>query len=230
VKKDYYKILGVEKNASKEDVKKARSEAYTDKNYRTDKVKYNLNSVDGTITIPTKLSNIGANQFSKSKYLIVMSGKDINFNIEDLTSGNPSPTEMNACIPYGSLNPSSYAPAVIGPCQAMYEIGATETVKGIDLASFLSLNLTSASGCTIGYDCIKEKWKFPASKEFIINITSLSIANSNPNAQLKQFSYTFPSNSAGPPKNINVFVRQFNDYILTDDGIKIPVNIRITIW
>jgi hypothetical protein len=33
-----------------------------------------------------------------------------------------------------------------------------------------------------------------------------------------------------PSANANVYVRQFNNFILTDDGTRIPVKVRISTW
>ena len=131
--------------------------------------------------------------------------------------------DFKACLGVGQA-PWPY-PEVAKVCPVIYEIGVPETIEGIDLAAFPDNNPQfKPKDCqTTTYDCLKEKWKFPLSKEFKIKIQSLPIGKP-PNID-----QSFPD-EISPPSNINIFVRQFNSFLLTEDGTRIPVKITISTW
>ncbi|MBS3168041.1 hypothetical protein J4216_02885 [Candidatus Woesearchaeota archaeon] len=157
----------------------------------------------------------------KTKYYLMFSDIPINFDTDstslDITGA------LTACL--GSGNTTwPYDNQVAALCPVIYDIGIEESLEGIDLASFMNLNnIDLGSGCTIGYGCIKEKWGFPDLKEFIITVEALPQGSSNVNV-------IFPSNNLQPPENVQVFVRNFNSFLITDDGVKIPVKVRIKTW
>ncbi len=181
---------------------------------------------DNNIIFSGKLSN-SRTTLTKTKYLFQVSSQTINFAPTTIVS-----PILNACAVLGNAT-YPYANTVSTSCPILYELGLTETISGISLPSFILLNETTDSGCTAGYECVKEKWKFPQSKEFTITIESLAISAkppANSNRLIQEFNYTFPANAPSPPNNANVFVRQFNSFVLTDDGTELPVVVRIKSW
>lgn len=194
---------------------------------RDNQINYNLD--EKTLIIPVKLEDpisFGDRDTSKprkTKYLVVGSSKDINFYKGDLV---PKEGAIESCYAAGDSN-WPYSDSVASQCKVIYELGLTESVSGIDLISFLGLSETTIDGssCSVGYDCLKEKWEFPKSKEF-----RLTIQNLPPDGAVPAFEpIEFPG-GIGAPINANVFVRQFNTFILTDDGTRLPVTVRMEIW
>ena len=184
---------------------------------------YNL--TDSLISIPARLDSpidTTAKQPLKTKYLISSSNRPINFDISNITIQNVK--RYLACSKKDSSD-WPYMGSVASKCPVIYELGVTETLSGIDLVSFLTLNQTELeTGCSKGYDCIKEKWKFPLSRDFTIRIESLPIGGSQIN-----ISALFPG-KISPPPNANVFIRQFNSFILTEESTRVPVVVRIATW
>ena len=195
---------------------------------REGEIKYLLQGNE--LTIPADLSTV--TNRNKLKYLIVSSSNPINFGNIPLqvpanTGARTGTSVIDACTSQGNINNADLA-LVTQRCQAIYEIGARETFRGIDLAKFSSLNQLNINNCGTGYECLKQKWGFPTSKEFKINIEVLGL---NPGQTLPQNINTeFPMNGINPPSNVNVYVRNFNTFILTDDGTQIPIKMNIKIW
>ena len=186
---------------------------------RSGSIRYNITS-DGVLIVPAKLE-----QQTKTKSLITVSDRAINFDLNNLSGSST----LKGCSAIGKIEVSLYPYSTVSSrCPVIYEFGAIETVSGISLSSFLVLNETTIPGsdCITGYDCVKQKWKFPITKEFQIEIKSipLGIGEGDP-----PFTETFPK-EASIPLDTNVFVRQFNYFVLTDDGTKIPVIVKISIW
>ncbi|MBI2148547.1 hypothetical protein HYU23_02610 [Candidatus Woesearchaeota archaeon] len=188
---------------------------------RPGEIIYNLTNT--AIIMPALLEESITDQPIKTKYLVSASNKPINFNLKNITS--QFTYRFTACAKVGE-NDWPYSEGVAASCNVIYELGVEDVAEGIDLASFFSLNITKIHGndCIQGYDCIKEKWKFPRSKEFNIKIESLPIGIKQSN-----ISVIFPI-GVSPPENVNTFVRQFNSFVLTEKSTRIPVMIRITTW
>ena len=135
---------------------------------------YNL--TENLLSIPARLEkpiDKKSKQPLKTKYLLSVSDRPINFEVSNITQQN-----LPKYIACSKKDESQwpYNKAVAEKCPVVYEFGTTEFISGIDLASFLNLNQTTLeSNCIKGYDCIKEKWKFPVLKEFTIKIESLPI-------------------------------------------------------
>ncbi len=166
-----------------------------------------------------KFENLNSNLNSdatKKKYLILTANKKINFQPD------------NHLTPY---NTGCYAVDEVDPplgsdltCKEVYELGADEKLTGIHLASFYYLNDVIEDNCEKGYECVKKLWGFPQSKEFEIKIDSI------PESSEEAIDFgRFPEDSI-KPSNVNIFVRSYNDYILTYDGTKIPVKVTISTW
>lgn len=185
---------------------------------RSDPMKYLLE--DSILTVGARLDDGVDGQPVKTKYLLTVSDKEINFVLDDFAIVEPP---LQACYKAG-VSDWPHSDAVAELCPIIYDLGLTETLSGIDIISFNALNRTAEIDCGAGYECIKEKWGFPASKEFVIYIENLPSVRPTP-----RIYYTFPK-SLTPPENVNVFVRQFNDFVITDDGTRIPVSVRIIMW
>ncbi|HLC86523.1 MAG TPA: hypothetical protein VJG30_04520 [Candidatus Nanoarchaeia archaeon] len=163
----------------------------------------------------------------KRKYLLLYSKDPLNFI-------NPEPRKPNheligegyvkACV---VTKEDGTVPNWLDntECKVEYSVGIKEKLNGISLHNFFSLNnleCDSAFNLGNGYECVKEKWGFPSSKEFRIDITTPPDAS-------KKISARFPREVI-PPPNINIFARQFNSFVLTDEGEKIPVQVSVKIW
>ncbi len=174
----------------------------------------------------------------KTKYVLTVASEPINFALPDITGWSMPP--LKACYAYGREFPDPFtvsAPAWGSPelapddCYAVYELGARKTIGGVHLPSLLALETFESDNCDPGYECIKEKWDFPGLREFMIEIETIPEASSGERCDPEQqLCYKFPTNKPGPPANINSFVRQFNSFLLTDDGVKIPIIVRLTVW
>lgn len=188
-----------------------------------EQVIYNLSS-DDILTIPTILESGSDDVPSKLKYLITISDKPINFFLNNITEND---VPLSACAKVGS-DDWPYPLAVAAECPVIYELGLKESIIGIDLPSFINLNNVEVDGCTLSsYDCIKEEWNFPASRDFIITVENLPITL--PGDGGGEFRFTFPR-ELDRPDNVNIFVRQFNGFVLTDDTTRLPVKVRIETW
>ncbi len=119
--------------------------------------------------------------------------------------------------------------------QALYEIGDTIFLDGISVSKFLRLyaytsptspflterGLISNDYSELDYyEAVKEIWGFPESKEFKIVVY-------NPANQDEYLD--FPQ-KLKPPLETNVYSRYFNTFILSEDGLKIPVTVSMRIW
>ncbi len=177
---------------------------------------------------------------TKTKYVLTVASKPINFAVPENFIGLD--TLRKACYTFGGEFPNPFDipfPAGVDSigqlppdtCFVLYELGAKKSISGVHLPSILALENFEGSGCETGYDCLREEWKFPALRDFMIEIETIPEASTgevcNPDQQL---CYKLPEKKPGPPLNVNTFVRQFNSFLLTDDGVKIPIIVRITIW
>ena len=179
---------------------------------------------DNSLVMPYTLGR----EVYKSNYLLLISNKPINFYVDEIDVVEEG--AYQGCFAIGTLEtPLSLAlddtetPEI--ECPVIYEFGASEKISGIDLPSFLSLKQMTIGGsdCNPGYECVKESWGFPESKEFKIEVSS--IPNIAPGAS---FEFVFGERSI--PENVNIFVRNFNSFILSDDGTKVPVAMKISTW
>ena len=109
-------------------------------------------------------------------------------------------------------------------CHAKYEIGVKEKMNGVSLFKLSELkNVNCGPPSNLrGYDCVKELWGYPSSRDFRIDVSTPLGASTTIQA-------TFPQ-SLPLPQGINVFARQFNSFVLTDEGERIPVQVSIKIW
>ena len=185
---------------------------------RPDQINYFMN-LSGLYTDANLEAGIASDP-KRTKYLLIVSNKQINYFLDEFDIDE---SILKACNSIDKDN-WPYSDGVAEQCPVIYDFGITETTSGIDLRAFLDLTNLTGSGCSLGYDCVKTKWGFPASKEFNIKLENLPTARPTP-----RINYTFPERSI-VPTNVNVFVRQFNDFVLTDDGTRIPVSVRITVW
>lgn len=192
----------------------------------------NFNLIDSELVIPSELDS------TKTKYFLVVSDRPINFVFsDDLGTGFvgcyyysedgtrlSGPTEF---LPIGGLED--------GACQVVYELGAREILNGIDYSYLIGLvDFDNSGGCTNpGYECVKEVWGFPAARDFMIEVESIPERTGGAgecDSSSEQLCYRFPRDSPGPSANQNTFVRQYTRFILSDDGEKIPVIVRLTVW
>ena len=156
-----------------------------------------------------------------TKHILIYSNKIVNLNPTRLTSQgqacNLACQQSTSCTIPQDVNYLSNS-----QCQAAYEIGIPEKLRGISLADFDSLNTFTDNTCSgiTGYKCLKKQWGFPDSKEFLITLEIGTDVNMFPK---------FPD-SVSIPSNVNVFARRFNSVILTDDGLTVPVTVRIQVW
>jgi len=172
----------------------------------------------------------------KTKYILVVASEPINFALNrDITSGS---IPGKACYAYGPQFDSVSSPEGVDynlleddDCRVVYELGAKKTIGGVHLPSLLALENFEGNNCDLGYECIKKEWDFPELREFMIKIETIPEGSGGEECDPEhQLCYKFPANKPGPPANINRFVRQFNSFLLTDDGVKIPIIVRLTVW
>ena len=64
----------------------------------------------------------------------------------------------------------------------------------------------------LSYEQIKVNWKYPVTSDFYIKVGSTEISGKE------------------PPSNAEVYVKQYTDFILNEDGQKIPVEVTIKVW
>lgn len=100
--------------------------------------------------------------------------------------------------------------------RAKYSLGVAETLSGISTTKFINIETKDTGTCD--YECLKLEWGFPISKEFKIKI-------SDPKTGVL---INYPKHE--PSLTVNVFTRQFNTFVLSDDGIRTPVVVSLLIW
>ncbi len=113
-------------------------------------------------------------------------------------------------------------------CNLKYTLGVPERIVGLSLESLLSLknwedvDQSCATEGLTGYDCFKKAIGFPELREFRINIVTTDKDSVN------QVNINFMK--APPPDDAKVTARQFNTFILTNEGVKVPVIVTMTVW
>ena len=109
-------------------------------------------------------------------------------------------------------------------CKGIFQIGVSEKLTGISIAKLRSHESENI-------DSLKTRWGFPADKEFKIIISGKDLDNKdfNTNSENTKKGLIFPD-EAIIPSNANVFTKRFNDFILNDDGVQIPVTVTIQVW
>jgi len=111
-------------------------------------------------------------------------------------------------------------------CKAKYELGVAEKARGISLIKLDTLESEQLSS-------IINRWGFPENRDFKITISGEDLDNQPFNKKLdntdKKDGLIFPD-EAIIPDNVNVFARRFNNFILNDDGEKVPVTVTIQVW
>jgi len=142
------------------------------------------------------------------------------------------PDYKDPCV-LPDCNPQQQLGAITrGGCKVKYDLGSTEVLAGVSTNRFIDLDQFTLSGssCSAGYVCVKEKWGFPSIREFQIQIEdarndpSLNLFSSFPDKVLR-----FPDNKV-IPLEARVKVRQFNSFVLTPDGLKIPITVTLKVW
>jgi len=89
-------------------------------------------------------------------------------------------------------------------------LGSSEDFEGI---RYVWLSKLIAEGKDEkGYDVIKERWTFPESRDFSIYIDGDQILGGK------------------PYENANIYVREWEDWYVYDDGERKPVKVSINIW
>ena len=160
---------------------------------------------------------------SVNSFVLLTSQEKINeadgfekYNEEDY---NDKLKNLDACVVDESISPADVLDG--NKCRAKYKVGATEELKGIALKKLLDLNTKEdrdKCGSKVrGYECVKKLWGYPEVKEFKIEIYE------------KDKIAEFPK-GVEPPDNANVFTRNFNDFILSDDGKKTSVTVNFMVW
>jgi len=91
-----------------------------------------------------------------------------------------------------------------------YYYGLAEKIFGISLKDFNNLD----------YDDLKEEWRFPTGADFWIRIKYIDETK----GELPPFG------SEEPYEQANVYVREWSDYILNEDGTKEAIKINMAVW
>ena len=115
-------------------------------------------------------------------------------------------------------------------CRVRYTLGAPEVVDGLHLQRLLSLRTAETRFTTDcgppqnlqSYDCVKRVFGVPPVKDFKIEVRT-SEADVNP-----FINYGFPD--VPVPLEARVDVRQFSSFILTEEAVKVPVVVKISVW
>ncbi len=120
-------------------------------------------------------------------------------------------------------------------CELQYTLGVPEKIDGLYLTDLLSLGIweDKEPKCSNplgtftekGYDCFKKSIGFPESRDFHIHIFSpdLDVASG-----AESIDIAFPQ--IPPPLEADIRTRQFNTFILNEDGIKVPVVVSLAVW
>lgn len=94
-----------------------------------------------------------------------------------------------------------------------YIYGIPELITGLSEDKIDELEINANTN----YEKLKNELNYPVTNDFNITI------------DVKGHKYEI-SNKNGPPQNINVYVRQFPEFILDSTGERIPVTLTITVW
>jgi len=92
-----------------------------------------------------------------------------------------------------------------------YQIGVGELIYG------LSYNKTES--LEPDYEKLKEQWNFPSQRDFSIKVYNFS-------SIYPMIDYTH----VNPPKEKNIYVRQWSTWLLNNNSIQTPVWINIQVW
>lgn len=91
-----------------------------------------------------------------------------------------------------------------------YYYGLAERIFGVSVGKFSDLD----------YEEIKDKWNFPEGADFWIKINYLD----EEKGELQPFG------NENPYEQANVYVREWSDYILNEDGTKDAIKINMAVW
>lgn len=159
----------------------------------------------------------------KKRYILVYSREKINFDTSTPPGGlYPTPDErvQQACI-IPEYDPAAWPESTA--CRARYSLGVRETARGIDIKKVVLLGTKKKNGddCADGgeYACVKEKWGYPQVKDFQVQIFSNAIPGLN-----------LVFNNVVIPPEATVRVKQVNSFIVTEEGLKVPVTVSIKVW
>ncbi len=157
----------------------------------------------------------------QKRYTLVYSSEIISPDNAESAETQPSAGTFKACL----VNDYDTTKKVKGTvCQARYSLGVREAVNGISTKKYGKIVPTESGGksCTDReYECLKEKWGYPLVKDFRIDIFNTDVG----------ISLTVPKNAMDTNRTqAAVRVRQFNDFILTEEGLKVPVTVSIKVW
>ncbi|GEM_PF-5908063 len=156
----------------------------------------------------------------QKRYTLVYSSEIINPGNVGSAEQQPS-SVFKACI----VSDYDTAKKVKGPdCQARYSVGVREAVHGISLKKYEAIvpgNVGATPCAGREYECLKEKWGYPLVKDFRIDMFNTDLG----------ISFTVPKTAMNTDRTkATVRVRQFNDFILTEEGLKVPVTVSIKVW
>ncbi len=121
-------------------------------------------------------------------------------------------------------------------CMALYSVGVTEHLYGMhkDIVSPQIFNYLEETedfaGCTFSstpteqevYTCAKAEWGYPPLKEFKIFVEY------DDDSDGEQTLYEFPGIVV--PYNVRVDSRMYNDFVLTEEGLRVPATVNILVW
>ena len=157
----------------------------------------------------------------KAKVVLISSGEEIG------EVGKPKTSDVDPLNELCSLK--DYDKAINKEeltCGAHYAVGASEKLKGLKLENADSVETLRLKVAT-DYEGVKEQWGFPDVKDFRIVIYSpsedLTFEEADNNFELVV-------GLQKPSLDTEVFVREFNTFTLSEDGIKVPITINIRVW
>ncbi len=150
------------------------------------------------------------------RYILVYANEQMNYDGAALSNQRPI---MRACMITDFDKDTADKSVYQGSdCQARYSLGVRETAQGISLKKTALLGTDEACGEKSAYECVKAKWGFPGAKDFRIDMFT----------QLQEPLLTV--NDFPVPTEAVVRVRQVNTFVLTEEGLKVPVTVSIKVW
>jgi len=114
-------------------------------------------------------------------------------------------------------------------CNGKYALGASEILRGLYLGNAWGEEKQLIDMLGMTYSELKEDWKFPQFKDFRILLYSPSEGIGYALAEEDQTKH-FVIGDQVPPVDADINIRQFNSFILSEDGAQIPVTVHIMVW
>ena len=149
-------------------------------------------------------------------------------NSEESIEGDNAKEEENLNLLGTACNKKEYDPDS-ALCGVVYTVGASEYLEGInfdDDSKFKDLREAVISN----EEEIKEEWGFPLIKEFRIVMYSNWASTTFNSVEEGSTNEEYVIGTQVPPLSEEVYVREFNTVLLTNDGEEIPVTINIRVW